>query len=60
VVINATGAGTTYSAYITDCGTTTDLPAPTDAPAARKVLRDGQLLIVIGNNTFTITGQKIQ
>lgn len=60
VVINATGAGTTYSAYITDCGTTTDLPAPTDAPAARKVLRDGQLLIVLGTNTFTITGQKIQ
>ena len=29
-------------------------------PAAKKILRDGQLLILVGDQQYTITGQKVQ
>ena len=59
VVINATGSGTTYSAFITQCGTDAienqEIVAPT-----HKFLRDGQLFIQVGESIYTITGQRIR
>ena len=59
VVINATGSGTTYSAYLTDCGTT-DLENRRIAPQTEKILRDGRLLIRVNGVLYTLTGQKVQ
>ena len=60
VIINATGAGVTYSRYITTCqqGSEVEL-IPTDAPA-RKILVGNQIYIEINNQLYNITGQKIK
>lgn len=62
VVVNATGAGTTYSAYITDCSATTTslVTANPSHSTARKVFRDGQLYIQIGERIYSLTGNIIQ
>lgn len=61
VVINATGSGTTYSAFITQCGTGTEVVENDESFApAHKFLRDGQLFIQIGEHIYTVTGQRIR
>ena len=61
VTINATGSGITYSAYLTSCiqsdllslqGGTEDRPL--------KLLIDGRLYIQVGDNLYTVTGQRVQ
>ena len=60
VTINATGAGTVYENFITDCqGTTDAVNTHAEAPAS-KVLIDGQIYIFVGDALYTITGQKVQ
>jgi hypothetical protein len=59
VVINATGAGISYSEYLTSCGTTGIETNPTSVPT-RKYLRSGQLFIQVGESIFTITGQRVK
>ena len=61
VVINATGSGTTYSAYLTDCGTT-DIEKTNQQPIAnsQKLLINNQLYIQVGDNLYTVTGQRIK
>ena len=58
VVVNATGAGTTYSAYLTDCGLTA-IENP-KVSTARKRLINGHMYIQTAEGLFTIQGQRIQ
>lgn len=63
VVINATGSGVSYSAYLTDCGTTA-IETANDQRGPdwtnRKLLIDGHLYILIDNQLYTITGLKFK
>lgn len=51
-----------YSDYLTHCGETATGEVSTAGAnmRAHKVLRNCQLLIIVGNDTYTLTGQKIQ
>ena len=61
VTINATGAGETYSRYITTCQEASELvdEFTTKAPA-RKILIGGQIYILMDETLFTITGQRVR
>ena len=59
VVINATGSGVTYSAYLTDCGTT-GIENNVSEEAPQKVLIGGQIYLKINNQLYTITGLKFK
>ena len=59
VTINATGAGTSYSAYLTECETTA-IEHPSTPTTYRKVLINGQLYIMHGEQIYTITGLRVQ
>ena len=59
IIIKAGSVSEVYVRYITSCGGTTEAVHPSvSAPRATKLLRDGQIYILIGNQMFTITGQK--
>ena len=61
VVINATGAGAVYDRYITSCQTATEIiNTSVDEQAAKKILIGGQMYILVGEQLFTITGQRIK
>ncbi len=64
VVINVTGAGVTYSRYITSCQSTEEVMTPTSDSSmkgrATKVLVGGQLYILVNDALFTITGQRVK
>lgn len=60
ITINATGAGTTYSRYITSCQTPTEIESVLDNTVARKILIGGQIYILVGEQLFTITGQRVK
>ena len=63
VVINATGSGMTYSAYLTSCQSGTDFDeyiSDDRLPSARKVLIGGQLYLLVGKTIYTLMGQKVQ
>ena len=59
VVINATGSGITYSAYLTDCCSSSieQRPAAVDS---RKVLQNNQLFILVNGEKYNVLGQKVQ
>ena len=59
VVINATGSGVTYSAYLTSCGTT-DIEIVNRQSSNRKYIKEGRLFIQVGDQIFTVTGQRIK
>lgn len=59
VTINATGSGITYSAFLTNCGTFAVQNAEIAIPT-RKFIRSGQLLIQVGDQIYTVMGQKVQ
>jgi endonuclease I len=59
VTVNATGSGTIYSAYLTDCGTT-DLENQQSPIRNHKYLNDGRLLIEVDGRIYTITGERIK
>lgn len=62
VTIYATGAGATYSRFITSCQTATELemvPEKTALPA-RKVLVGGHIFILVGDRLFTPAGQRVR
>lgn len=48
-----------YSDYLTSC-ITTDIEQTTVVPAARKVMIDGRIYIQLGDQLYTITGQKMK
>ena len=49
----------TYSDYLTSCNAQAIDEVEAEA-AAKKLLKDGQLYILVGENMYTITGQKIK
>lgn len=61
ITITWEGAGMSYSGYTTECG---DSPQGVDnvttKPAAVKMLRDGQMVIIRGNAVYSITGARIE
>ena len=60
VVINATGAGVSYSDYITGSSTATDYVLQTDPHAevtVKKVMIGSQLYIQVGDKLYNILGQ---
>lgn len=59
VVINATGSGVSYSAFLTDCGIT-GLENRESRIENRKLLIGGHLYILIDNQLYTITGLKFK
>ena len=60
VTIDATGAGVTYSRYITSCQETTEVAnIVTDTPA-QKVLVGGELFILIGEQLFSVQGVRVR
>lgn len=62
IVINAGGAATTYSRYITTCQDPSeliDIVLEADAPA-KKVLVGGQIYILVGDQLFSIQGQRVK
>ena len=54
--INATGVGTSYERYITSCDGTTVVPVLSTKPAARKELRDGQIVIIYNGREYNMLG----
>lgn len=58
VTVNATGAGVTYSRYMTS-ENETGMDQTAVRTVGRKLLKDGQLYILVGEHIYTITGQKI-
>ena len=61
IVINAGGAASTYSRYITSCQGTMEVdPVMEDKAATRKILVGGQLYIIHNNQLFTIQGQRVK
>jgi hypothetical protein len=60
ITINATGAKVTYSRFITTCQSTTEVENVSDTDKARKLLIGGQLYIQVGEQLFTITGQRVR
>ena len=61
VTINATGAGTTYSRYITSCQSTTEIETTRIEQApARKILVGGQIYILIDNTLYNLMGQRVK
>lgn len=60
IAINTSGATVSYDRYITSCqGTTEVVAVQTDAPA-KKVLIGGQLYIFVGEQLFTVQGQRVK
>ena len=62
VTIYATGAGATYSRFITSCQTATELEMVPEQKAlpARKVLIGGHIFILVGDRLFTPAGQRVR
>ncbi len=60
IKINATGSGVTYSRFITSCQQTTEMEIVEAEAPARKVLIGGQIYLIIGEQLFTITGQRVK
>lgn len=60
VVINATGAGVTYTRYITTCQETTEVELVNDEAPARKILVGGQIYLQVGEQLFNLQGQRVK
>jgi hypothetical protein len=59
VTINATGSGVTYSAFLTDCGTT-DIENRESKIANRKYIKNGRLFIQVGDRIYDSLGRIIE
>ena len=61
ITIKAGSASEIYVRYLTSCGEPTEaIQTSVVTPCATKILRDGQLLIVIGDQIYNVMGQKVQ
>jgi len=57
IIIDATGSVTSYDRYLTSCdGSATDLIPRPAAPAASKLLRNGQIVIIYQGREYNILG----
>ena len=59
VTINATGAGMTYSEYLTS-GETSGIENQKTDLNAQKFIQDGQLFIRVGERIYTVTGVEVK
>ena len=59
VTQNGQGVVTTYSDYLTSCGTQA-IGDVTYTPAAYKIMREGQIFILRDGKTYTVTGQQVK
>ena len=61
VTLNGSGQQTVYTGYMTSCGqaSAVNLTASPDEQKARKLLRNGQIYILIGEQMYNLTGQKV-
>jgi len=55
-IINATGTSTSYSRYITSCDGVTSVTTLPTTPAASKLLRNGQIVIIYQGREYNILG----
>ena len=60
ITVNATGAGITYSDFLTSVEEPQAIENQQTEVQIRKILRDGQLLMQVNDVLYTITGQKVQ
>lgn len=60
ISIDATGHGTTYSRYITSCQDPTEVITVQTEAVAKKVLVGNQIYIIVGEQLFTIQGQRVK
>ncbi len=60
VVYNGQGSSVIFDKYLTNCSGGTDIENSQLPTAIRKFIRSGQLLIQVGDQIYTITGQKVQ
>ena len=62
ITINATGATTTYSRYITSYSPSTneEVNASTQTMPSRKIMHNGRLYILAGDQLYTPSGQRVQ
>lgn len=60
VTINATGAGTVYSRFITTCQNSQEVELVSTEGVAKKILVGGQIYILLNDQLFTITGQRVK
>ena len=58
--IEATGVRILYSDYLTSCSGTEDIENSEVVMPIRKFIRSGQLLIQVGEQIYTITGQRVR
>ena len=59
VVINATGSGMTYSAFLTQCGTT-ELEVVEAEASAQKILIGGQIFILREGQLYNLQGARVK
>lgn len=60
VTTNGTGEKVSYTRYITSCQTATEVETTQEKQVAKKVLIGGEIYILVGEQLFTITGQRIR
>ena len=60
VTINATGSGVTYSQFITSCGDPSEISNLQSPIINHKYIENGRLFIQVGDQIYTVTGQRIR
>lgn len=60
VTINATGAGISYSRYITACQTATEVVALPKAVSAKKILIGSEIYILVGEQLYSVQGVRVR
>ena len=60
VTINATGAGVSYSRYITACQTATEVVALPKAVSAKKILIGSEIYILVGEQLYSVQGVRVK
>ena len=60
VTINATGAGISYSRYITACQTATEVVALSKAVSAKKILIGSEIYILVGEQLYSVQGVRVR
>ena len=61
VTLNGSGQQTVYTGYMTSCGqaSAVNQTASPDEQRARKLLRDGQIVIIVGGQEYNLIGIKL-
>ena len=60
VTRNGAGGGEIYSEYMTNCGDTTAIENHKFETINHKLIIDGHMYIMVGEHTYTVTGQRVK